>query len=277
MPVAPATGKGQIQLIMGPMFSGKTTELLRRIRRYTVAKRRCLVIKYEGDKRYSVDEAATHDNHTHAAISVRELKHVTDLSDVDVVGVDEGQFYPDLVEFCELWANAGKIVVIAALDGTFQRKPFGQVLDLIPLAESVSKLNAVCMVCQHSASFTARLGKETQVEIIGGTDRYISACRSCHRLPNLAEVLASVSPVKPVNLSRKRVSASSSASARRLQMDEAATPSPAKKQRRNPKIHDTPESSSSEADASPQRLVLGTPDQHASPAHHADVVMADAM
>jgi thymidine kinase len=87
--------------------------------------------------------------------------------------------FPDIVEFCEELAEKGKTIIVAALDGTFQRKPFGRVLELIPLAEEVTKLNAVCMVCRKDAAFTKRLGSETQVELIGGSDMYISVCRSC--------------------------------------------------------------------------------------------------
>lgn len=76
--------------------------------------------------------------------------------DVEVIGIDEGQFFPDLVEFAERMANAGKIVIVAALDGTFQRKPFGNVGLLLPLSEQVDKLNAVCMRCHCTASFSAR-------------------------------------------------------------------------------------------------------------------------
>lgn len=76
-------------------------------------------------------------------------------------------------------ANKGKIVIVAALDGTFQRKPFNNVLELVPLAESVTKLNAVCMICFKDAAFTKRLGNQTQIELIGGSDLYISTCRNC--------------------------------------------------------------------------------------------------
>ncbi|NWW92233.1 KITH protein, partial [Rhynochetos jubatus] len=97
-----------------------------------------------------------------------------------VVGVDEGQFFPDIVEFCEGLANAGKTVIVAALDGTFQRKAFGSILNLVPLAESVVKLNAVCMECYREASYTKRLGAEREVEVIGGADKYHSVCRACY-------------------------------------------------------------------------------------------------
>ncbi|KFQ63463.1 Thymidine kinase, cytosolic, partial [Pelecanus crispus] len=97
-----------------------------------------------------------------------------------VIGIDEGQFFPDIVEFCEMMANAGKTVIVAALDGTFQRKAFGSILNLVPLAESVVKLNAVCMECYREASYTKRLGAEREVEVIGGADKYHSVCRACY-------------------------------------------------------------------------------------------------
>ncbi|KAF2975812.1 hypothetical protein EK904_005888, partial [Melospiza melodia maxima] len=88
--------------------------------------------------------------------------------------------FPDIVEFCEKMANTGKTVIVAALDGTFQRKAFGSILNLVPLAESVVKLNAVCMECFREASYTKRLGAEREVEVIGGADKYHSVCRACY-------------------------------------------------------------------------------------------------
>ncbi|XP_058140794.1 thymidine kinase, cytosolic isoform X1 [Dasypus novemcinctus] len=89
-------------------------------------------------------------------------------------------WFPDIVEFSEAMANAGKTVIVAALDGTFQRKAFGNILNLVPLAESVVKLTAVCMGCFREASYTKRLGAETEVEVIGGADKYQSVCRLCY-------------------------------------------------------------------------------------------------
>ncbi|XP_059990965.1 thymidine kinase, cytosolic isoform X2 [Lagenorhynchus albirostris] len=99
---------------------------------------------------------------------------------VAVIGIDEGQFFPDIVEFSETMANAGKTVIVAALDGTFQRKAFGTILNLVPLAESVVKLTAVCMECFREAAYTKRLGVEKEVEVIGGADKYHSVCRLCY-------------------------------------------------------------------------------------------------
>nr|XP_060620359.1 thymidine kinase, cytosolic [Anolis sagrei ordinatus] len=180
-PGSPRKARGQIQVIFGPMFSGKSTELMRRVRRFQIAQYKCLLIKYAKDTRYSVNGVSTHDRNTMEAVSACCLKdvHQEALSSA-VIGIDEGQFFPDIIEFCEAMANAGKTVIVAALDGTFQRKAFGNILQLVPLAESVVKLNAVCMECFREASYTKRLGAEKEVEVIGGADKYHSVCRVCY-------------------------------------------------------------------------------------------------
>ena len=100
----------------------------------------------------------------------------------DVIGIDEGQFFHDIVTWCEAMANSGKIVLVAALDGTFQRKPFCDILSLVPLAEEVTKLSAVCMSCFQDASFSKRITIEDgeTVEVIGGADKYMAVCRGCY-------------------------------------------------------------------------------------------------
>ncbi|KAJ8367535.1 hypothetical protein AAFF_G00315080 [Aldrovandia affinis] len=181
LPNSPRKTMGQIQVIFGPMFSGKSTELMRRVRRFQIAQYRCLVIKYAKDTRYCDQGMATHDRYTMEAVPSSRLGDVFTLAlDAEVIGIDEGQFFPDAVEFCEEMANRGKTVIVAALDGTFQRKPFGNILTLVPLAESVVKLNAVCMQCFREAAYTKRLGAETEVEVIGGADKYHAACRRCY-------------------------------------------------------------------------------------------------
>jgi len=133
-----------IDLVLGPMFAGKSTELLRRIKRYRVANKQCLVIKYANDNRYSDSCVSTHDQQMIEAVSCTNLLDVEEKAlDYDIIGIDEGQFFENLVEFSESMANNGKMVIIAALDGTFERKAFGKVLELIPLCESVTKLDAV--------------------------------------------------------------------------------------------------------------------------------------
>ncbi|KAK9406976.1 thymidine kinase cytosolic [Crotalus adamanteus] len=180
-PGSPHKTRGQIQVIFGPMFSGKSTELMRRVRRFQIAQYKCLLIKYAKDTRYCVNGVSTHDRNTMEAMSACCLKDVQqEALNSTVIGIDEGQFFPDIVEFCETMANAGKTVIVAALDGTFQRRAFGNILQLVPLAESVVKLNAVCMECFHEASYTKRLGTEKEVEVIGGADKYHSVCRGCY-------------------------------------------------------------------------------------------------
>ena len=99
-----------------------------------------------------------------------------------MIGIDEGQFFPDIVPFAEQMANEGKIIIVAALDGDFQRHAFGNILNLVPLAENVIKLNAVCMICFQEGSFTKRKGPETIVKIMGGQDKYLATCRACHHI-----------------------------------------------------------------------------------------------
>ncbi|XP_066292716.1 thymidine kinase, cytosolic-like isoform X1 [Branchiostoma lanceolatum] len=179
----PSISKGQIQVIFGPMFSGKTTELVRRIQRYKLARQSCVLIKYARDDRYNKDGIATHDRHVTAAVATTKLYDIkADMLPCQVIGIDEGQFFPDVVPFCDEMANQGKTVIVAALDGTFQKKGFGDILNLVPLAESVIKLQAVCMSCYNHASYTKRLGQETEVEVIGGCEKYMAVCRDCHQL-----------------------------------------------------------------------------------------------
>uniref|UniRef100_A0A2K5Q5U5 Thymidine kinase n=1 Tax=Cebus imitator TaxID=2715852 RepID=A0A2K5Q5U5_CEBIM len=175
LPGSPSKTRGQIQ-VRGPGL----TELMRRVRRFQIAQYKCLVIKYARDTRYS-SSFCTHDRNTMEALPACLLRDVTqEALGVAVIGIDEGQFFPDIVEFCEAMANAGKTVIVAALDGTFQRKAFGTILNLVPLAESVVKLTAVCMECFREAAYTKRLGTEKEVEVIGGADKYHSVCRLCY-------------------------------------------------------------------------------------------------
>lgn len=162
------------------MFSGKTSELLRRVRRYMYAKKQCVVIKYTNDTRYDAECVTTHDKVSESAINATSLSDVDDEKTklADVIAVDEGQFFPDLVDFCEAWANQGKVVLVAALDSTFERKPFGNVLALVPLAEKIDKLSAVCK-CGKDAAFSKRMNKDTTLEVIGGTEMYRATCRGC--------------------------------------------------------------------------------------------------
>ena len=146
------------------MFSGKSTELIRRLKRYQIANYNCLIVKYAKDVRYDNESIATHDEQKLKAISVSKLKDLrVNFDEFDVIGIDEGQFFPDVVEFSEEMANKSKTVIIAALDGTFQRRAFASILELVPLAEHVIKLNAVCMSCFGEGSYTKRISADKEV------------------------------------------------------------------------------------------------------------------
>lgn len=172
---------GRLELIVGPMFSGKTTELLRRVHRYRLAGRRVLLLKSIKDTRaVRADQTQTHDGKASQAVPVGQLREASALAlGADVVGVDEGQFFPDLEETCSFLADRGRVVIVAALDGTFAREPFLPVVRLVAQAESVTKLTSVCSSCGAEAPFSRRRSPEREIEVIGGSDKYSAACRVC--------------------------------------------------------------------------------------------------
>ena len=182
--------KGEIQLILGPMFSGKSTELLRRLSRYKCAGKKIISFKYQKDTRYEKTRSddtkraiKTHDGQSMDAYPCDNLFECIELiKSFDVIGVDEGQFLPDIVDASEVFANMGKIVIIAAIDGNFKREPFGNILNLIPKAEKVKKLKAICIKCNWTAAFTERITKETKEVLIGGEESYAATCRNCHKI-----------------------------------------------------------------------------------------------
>jgi thymidine kinase len=170
-----------IHLVTGPMFSGKTEELLRLTRRHVRSGRTCFLITYANDNRYSDDDVITsHDKNTMSARKCLSLDSVLEEAcQYDVISIDEGQFFEGLPDFCEMLASKGKHVIIAALDATFERKPFKNVINLLPLTEKITKLSAICDLCKNEGHFTFRLSNATQEELIGGSGDYIPLCRKC--------------------------------------------------------------------------------------------------
>lgn len=164
------------------MFAGKTSEMIRLIKRYSIAGLKCIVIKHSGDTRYTdTPNLATHDNILFPANPRCQLVDAVDSIDkVDVIGIDEAQFFPNLVDFCVMAADQGKVVVVAALNLTFERQPFPQVADLMARAETVTTLTAVCVGCKGEASFSHRTSDETGIEVVGGADKYEPLCRACY-------------------------------------------------------------------------------------------------
>ena len=178
---------GHLHLICGPMFAGKSTELLRRVRRYSLSRKTIVVFKHAKDVRFGKEMAiTTHDALEHGAASF-EVHAVSDLSGpratavasrASIIAVDEGQFFADLAPTCNKWADEGKVVVVAALDTTYERKPFDTVVGLCP--DYITKLTAVCVRCFDEAPFTHRTTDETELEVVGGEDKYEAVCRSCY-------------------------------------------------------------------------------------------------
>ncbi|XP_072992703.1 thymidine kinase-like [Typha latifolia] len=175
---------GEIHVIVGPMFAGKTTALLRRIQSEINNGRTAAIIKSNKDTRYALDSAVTHDGAKMPCWALSELSKFRDklgaevYDKLDVIGIDEAQFFGDLYDFCCNAADHdGKIVVVAGLDGDYLRKKFGSILDIIPLADSVTKLTARCELCGRRAFFTLRKTKDRETELIGGADIYMPVCR----------------------------------------------------------------------------------------------------
>lgn len=164
---------GNLNLIIGPMYSGKTSELLSRYLRYKVAGKNCLLIKYDNDKRYDSNKIVTHNLFKQDALNCNNLKEFDDkISSYDVILIDEIQFYPDANIFCDKWANQGKIIEASGLNGDFQRKPFQQISLLIPLCDKITHLVAVDKKSGNDAPFTVRLSNDSQQTLIGGDNIY---------------------------------------------------------------------------------------------------------
>ena len=172
---------GWIEIVTGSMFSGKTEELIRRIKRAEIAKQKVGIFKPKIDKRYSEKDVVSHDSKSIPSIPVTEAKEILEhVNDIEVVGIDEAQFFEnDLPEICNHLANSGKRVIIAALDMDFNGNPFGPVPALMAIAEYVTKVHAICMKCGALASYSFRLSANKSQVMVGEKDIYEARCRSC--------------------------------------------------------------------------------------------------
>lgn len=175
---------GEVHVIVGPMFAGKTTALLRRIKSESNNGRNVAMIKSSKDTRYATDSIVTHDGVKFPCWALPDLSSFRQkfgaeaYEKLEVIGIDEAQFFEDLYDFCcEVADHDGKTVIVAGLDGDYLRRSFGSVLDVIPLADSVTKLTARCELCGKRAFFTLRKIEEMQTELIGGADIYMPVCR----------------------------------------------------------------------------------------------------
>ncbi len=187
---------GWIEVITGPMFAGKTEELIRRIRRLEYAKQNIVVFKPTIDDRYSESEVVSHNHSRTKSISITNskeiLKHID--RETDVVAIDEIQFLDErAVDICEYLANKGVRVIVSGLDRDFRGEPFSFMPKLLSLAEYVTKLSAVCVKCHTPATRTQRIinGKPANyhdpIIMVGAKDSYEARCRDCHEVPGKPE------------------------------------------------------------------------------------------
>lgn len=181
--------KGWIEVICGSMFSGKTEELIRRLRRAEFAKQRVEIFKPCVDTRYAEVEVVSHDASSIRSTPVPNSSNLLLLaSDIEVVGVDEAQFFDaGLALVCEQLADQGIRVIVAGLDMDFQGKPFGPMPHLMAIAEYVTKVHAICMRCGELASFSHRTTTNTDLIMLGETDSYEPLCRACFARARSAE------------------------------------------------------------------------------------------
>ena len=173
--------KGSIEVICGSMFSGKTEELLRRLKKAQFAKLNIAVFKPQVDKRYDTQKVVSHDENTIQAIAVESTKDILRLAnEAQVVAIDEAQFFDsELITICSELANAGVRVIIAGLDMDFLGKPFGIMPELLAIAERVTKVHAICIDCFAVANHSFRMTDDKNLIQIGEKEEYKPLCRKC--------------------------------------------------------------------------------------------------
>jgi thymidine kinase len=177
--------RGWIEVICGPMFSGKTEELIRRLRRAQIARQKVAIFKPLLDDRYAVDRLVSHSEISLPSLSVRGPAEILDqVGDAQVLGIDEAQFLGlDLVPVCRRLADEGRRVIVAGLDQDYRGEPFEPVPQLLAEAEFITKTLAICVKCGAPANRTQRISSESQRVVVGAQDRYEARCRVCFEPP----------------------------------------------------------------------------------------------
>ena len=175
-------GGGWIEVICGSMFSGKTEELIRRLNRAKIARQRVEIYKPAIDKRYDQDNVVSHDETAIKSTPVQAASQILLLAnEVDVVGIDEAQFFDsELAAVCNMLANDGVRVIVAGLDMDYLGKPFGPIPALMATAEYVTKVHAICIRCGNLAQYSYRTVKGDQLVVLGETESYEPLCRKCY-------------------------------------------------------------------------------------------------
>jgi thymidine kinase len=174
---------GYIELAIGPMFAGKSSWIVGLYKRFKFYTNNIIVINYIGDTRYSQTELSTHDKTTIPCIHCEKLSNITIPEKTEVILINEGQFFSDIVEWTKQKADyENKRIYICGLDGDYNRDKFGHLLDLIPYCDKVTKLSALCGNCKNGtpAIFTHRISNEKGQVLIGEKDHYLPVCRKCY-------------------------------------------------------------------------------------------------
>ncbi len=179
---------GKLELIIGPMFSGKSTELIREIRLAKIINKKVLVIKPMIDNRYKDDKIVSHSFESEECETVEKLKEMNErIKSYDLIVIDEGQFFPDLKEAVLNWVDIEhKEIIVGGLDGDFKRNPIGQILELIPYADKCKKISSLCKLCGNGnkAIFSHRITKNKEQVQVGGSDSYVPLCRNHYLIMN---------------------------------------------------------------------------------------------
>ena len=183
-PVPPLPNAGWIEVIVGSMYSGKTEELIRRLRRAQIARQRVEIFKPDIDRRYAADAIVSHSELRIPSRAVRTARDILRYAhEAQVIGIDEGQFLGrDLLPVVERLARQGKRVIVAGLDQDYRGKPFEPMPDLLAIAEYITKTLAICVVCGEPANRTYRKVRRAGRVVVGGTDVYEARCRRCWEL-----------------------------------------------------------------------------------------------
>lgn len=175
-------GRGRIEVICGSMFSGKTEELIRRMKRAKFARQKVEIYKPVIDTRYSKEDVVSHDHNVITSTPVNSSSAILLFSgDIDVVGIDEAQFFDDgLADVCNQLANRGVRVIVAGLDMDYRGKPFGPIPSLLAIADEVTKVHAICVRCGNLAYISHRLVHNDKRVLLGEKDEYEPLCRDCY-------------------------------------------------------------------------------------------------
>ncbi len=178
---------GWIEVICGSMFSGKTEELIRRLKRAKIANQKVEIFKPKVDNRYDDRKVVSHDENSILATPIEHSKKLLELTEsIGVVGIDEAQFFDsDLPSVCQSLALRGKRIIVAGLDMDFRGLPFGPIPDLLAVAEYITKVHAICQHCGNLATHSFRLTTDSDTVLVGEKESYEARCRTCYHMGNI--------------------------------------------------------------------------------------------